>query len=129
MLADKGAAARTTEAKDFLPMDAAAHCLIHSDGRLVHLTPTEWRLLEFLWHHRNARVPAVRLYNLVWANAPSSPGHNILAVYMYRLRRKLEDTSWRIASTMGHGVAGVYCLQPDWTPDEPAGGLRGVQNA
>ena len=56
----------------------------------LHLTPTEWRLLEILLRHPGQLVPANRLLTDVWG-----PGYerntNYLRFHMAKLRRKLED--------------------------------------
>ncbi|MEU4828915.1 response regulator [Actinomadura sp. NPDC023710] len=60
------------------------------DGGRVHLTPTEWGLLEILVRHPGTLISRQRLLAEVW-----SPKHvdavNYLRVYLASLRRKLED--------------------------------------
>ena len=55
----------------------------------VHLTPTEWRLLEVLVRHQGRLVTQQSLLAEVWG-----PGYrdetNYLRVYIGNLRRKLE---------------------------------------
>jgi two-component system, OmpR family, KDP operon response regulator KdpE len=57
---------------------------------IVHLTPTEWRLLEILLHSPGQLVSSDRLLGEVWG-----PGHtrrtHYLRFHMARLRRKLEE--------------------------------------
>jgi two-component system, OmpR family, KDP operon response regulator KdpE len=59
-------------------------------NQAVHLTPTEWRLLEILLRHPGRLVGATRLLTDVWG-----PGYerstNYLRFHMASLRRKLED--------------------------------------
>lgn len=59
------------------------------DGVRVHLTPTEWRILEVLTRHPGQLVRQTDLLGQVWG-----PTHhretNYLRVYLAQLRRKLE---------------------------------------
>ncbi|MFN8050055.1 MAG: response regulator [Acidimicrobiales bacterium] len=59
------------------------------DGEVVHLTPTEWRVLEVLVRNRGRLVSQRQLLVEVWG-----PGYadetNYLRVYMANLRKKLE---------------------------------------
>lgn len=56
----------------------------------VHLTPTEWGILEMLVRHEGKLVSQSDILNSVWG-----PGYlgqsNYLRVYLASLRRKLED--------------------------------------
>jgi len=56
----------------------------------VHLTPTEWHLLEVLIRHEGKLVPRRELLQEVWGPA-YEPETNYLRVYMAQLRRKLEQ--------------------------------------
>jgi two-component system KDP operon response regulator KdpE len=59
------------------------------DGIEVHLTPTEWSLVEVLVRHPGKLVPQQQLLKEVWG-----PNYeletNYLRVYMAQIRRKLE---------------------------------------
>lgn len=55
----------------------------------VHLTPTEWRLLEVLVRNRGRLVSQVQLLQEVWGPAYHDET-NYLRVYVANLRRKLE---------------------------------------
>jgi two-component system, OmpR family, KDP operon response regulator KdpE len=55
----------------------------------VHLTPTEWHLLEVLIRHEGKLVPRRDLLQEVWGPAYETET-NYLRVYMAQLRRKLE---------------------------------------
>ncbi|ADI03413.1 putative two-component system response regulator [Streptomyces bingchenggensis BCW-1] len=61
----------------------------HRDGRDVHLTPTEWHLLEILVTNPGRLVTQRHLLQEVWG-ASQSNKTNYLRVYMAQLRRKLE---------------------------------------
>ena len=56
----------------------------------VHLTRTEWRMLEILLESAGQLVPAARLLSEVWGPGAEDRGH-YLRFHMARLRRKLED--------------------------------------
>jgi two-component system, OmpR family, KDP operon response regulator KdpE len=59
------------------------------DGATVHLTPTEWGMLEMLVRNRGKLVGQEELLKEVWG--PSAAGQNhYLRVYLAQLRRKLE---------------------------------------
>ncbi|MHA6783586.1 response regulator [Pseudonocardia saturnea] len=75
------------DAGDFR-VDLAAKKVVR-DGAEVHLTPTEWGILELLVRHRGKLVGQRDLLRAVWG-----PGYgtetNYLRVYLAQLRRKLE---------------------------------------
>jgi two-component system KDP operon response regulator KdpE len=56
----------------------------------VHLTPTEWRLLEILLRSPGQLVPSSRLLAQVWGPGFEHNAH-YLRFHMARLRRKLEE--------------------------------------
>ena len=59
------------------------------DGEPVHLTPTEWRMLEVLVRNHGKLVTQQRLLDEVWG--PGYDGQtNYLRVYVGNLRQKLE---------------------------------------
>ena len=62
---------------------------VHRDGVEVHLTPTEWGVLEVLVRNRGRLVTQKQLLQEVWGPAYSTESH-YLRVYMAQLRRKLE---------------------------------------
>ena len=62
---------------------------VYRDGSEVHLTPTEWGLLEILVRNRGRLVTQKRLLQDVWG-AGYAKETNYLRVYMAQLRRKLE---------------------------------------
>ena len=76
------------DAGDFT-VDLAAKKVTRADGKEVHLTPTEWGILEMLARHRGKLVGQRELLKAVWG-----PGYgtetNYLRVYLAQLRRKLE---------------------------------------
>ena len=63
--------------------------LARRDGELVHLTPTEWRIVEALTHEPGQLVSRTDLLQQVWGPAYERET-NYLRVYLAQLRRKLE---------------------------------------
>jgi two-component system KDP operon response regulator KdpE len=62
---------------------------VHRDGAEVHLTPTEWGVLELLVRNRGKLVAQKQLLQEVWGPGYASETH-YLRVYLAQLRRKLE---------------------------------------
>ena len=72
---------------DFV-VDLAAR-RVHRDGGEVHLTPTEWGLIEVLVRNQGRLVSQRDLLQAVWGPAYGTET-NYLRVYLAALRRKLE---------------------------------------
>jgi two-component system KDP operon response regulator KdpE len=70
-------------------IDLAAKKVISRTGAQVHLTPTEWAILELLVRDRGALVSQRRLLSEIWGPAYRTET-NYLRVYLAQLRRKLE---------------------------------------
>ncbi len=66
-----------------------ARSRVTRDGAVVHLTPTEWRLLEVLARNVGRLVGQRQLLHEVWGPAYGTET-NYLRIYLSRLRRKLE---------------------------------------
>ncbi|MGH3310578.1 MAG: response regulator [Streptomyces sp.] len=77
----------TVETDDF-SIDLAAKTVTRR-GRDVHLTPTEWHLLEVLLRNSGRLVGQKQLLQEVWGPSYGRET-NYLRVYMAQLRRKLE---------------------------------------
>jgi two-component system, OmpR family, KDP operon response regulator KdpE len=69
-------------------VDLAAKKVVRDDAE-VHLTPTEWGLLEQLIRNPGKLIDQKRLLREVWGPAYSTQT-NYLRVYLAQLRRKLE---------------------------------------
>ncbi len=69
-------------------MDLAAATVTTKDGP-VHLTPTEWHLVEILVRHPGKLVSQRQLLQEVWGPKYEEET-NYLRVYMAQIRRKLE---------------------------------------
>jgi two-component system KDP operon response regulator KdpE len=66
------------------------------DGERVHLTPTEWRILEFLVRHPGALVTRQALLKDIWGTEQvTDTGY--LRLYLSQLRKKLEPEPGRPA--------------------------------
>jgi two-component system KDP operon response regulator KdpE len=69
-------------------VDLAAKKVTKS-GNEIHLTPTEWGMLEMLVRHRGKLVGREELLKEVWGPSYAKETH-YLRVYLAQLRRKLE---------------------------------------
>jgi two-component system, OmpR family, KDP operon response regulator KdpE len=97
-----------------LEIDLGRH-LVHLGGQPVHLTPTEYRLLEALATNAGKLLTHSWLLRRVWGPAYDRESHYV-RVYMQQLRQKLRDNPGRpryIITEPGLG----YRWKPE--PDEP----------
>jgi two-component system KDP operon response regulator KdpE len=62
---------------------------IHHNGTELHLTPTEWQIVEALTRHRGKLVTQQQLLQQVWGPQYEKETH-YLRIYMSQIRRKLE---------------------------------------
>lgn len=69
-------------------LDLAARDVTRAGAR-VHLTPTEWRMLEFLARNPGALVTRQTLLKEIWASEQVTDS-GYLRLYMSQLRKKLE---------------------------------------
>ncbi|GGM40383.1 DNA-binding response regulator [Longimycelium tulufanense] len=74
---------------DDFTVDLAAKKVLRQDGQEVHLTPTEWGILEVLVRNSGRLVAQRQLLQEVWGPAYATETH-YLRVYLAQLRRKLE---------------------------------------
>jgi two-component system, OmpR family, KDP operon response regulator KdpE len=74
---------------DSFTVDLAAK-KVTKNGSEVHMTPTEWGMLEMLARNRGKLVGREELLKEVWGPAYAKETH-YLRVYLAQLRRKLED--------------------------------------
>lgn len=74
---------------DSFTVDLAAK-RVTKRGETVHLTPTEWGMLEMLVRNRGKLVGRRELLREVWGPSYATETH-YLRVYLAQLRRKLED--------------------------------------
>ncbi|MGZ4604170.1 MAG: response regulator [Kineosporiaceae bacterium] len=71
-------------------VDLADRTVADAAGHGVHLTPTEWQLLDVLLRHPGRLVSQRQLLQRVWGPTYGEETH-YLRQYMKNLRRKLED--------------------------------------
>jgi two-component system KDP operon response regulator KdpE len=118
LLARMRAAARRAHGADALPrirlgpltVDLAAKRVLRADGDEagdIHLTPTEWHLLEVLLRNPGKLMSRRQLLTEVWGPGYADATGN-LRLYMTQLRRKLEPDPPR----------------PRWLITEPGMGYR-----
>jgi two-component system KDP operon response regulator KdpE len=62
---------------------------VHRGDLSVHLTPTEWGILEILVRNKGKLIPRKQILRDVWGPEHQSQSH-YLRVYLAQLRRKLE---------------------------------------
>jgi two-component system KDP operon response regulator KdpE len=70
-------------------VDLAAKVALDGDGGRIHLTPTEWRLLEILLRNPGKLITGRALLTAV-RGAPEHTDPSYLRIYFAQLRRKLE---------------------------------------
>ena len=87
-----------------------ARSLVLRDGQAVHLTPTEWRLVEVLARHVGCLVGQRQLLQEVWGPAYETET-NYLRIYLAKLRKKLEPEPSRPRHLLTEPGLGVR-LQP-----------------
>jgi two-component system KDP operon response regulator KdpE len=90
----RGAAAASDTAQPLIhtaafSVDLAAK-MVTRQGANVHLTPTEWGMLEILVRNPGKLVGQEELLKEVWGPTHTNQSH-YLRVYLAQLRRKLED--------------------------------------
>jgi len=72
-----------------LKMDFTSR-LVLVDGKVIHLTPTEYKLLSVMVQHAGKVVTHGQLLREVWGKHSSEQGH-YLRIYMQHVRQKLGD--------------------------------------
>ena len=100
-------------ATDAFSIDLAAKRVVR-DGEEVHLTPTEWHLIEVLVRHQGKLVSQRQLLQEVWGPQYETET-NYLRVYLAQVRRKLEPDPSRpryfiTEPGMGYRFEGVDAL-------------------
>jgi two-component system, OmpR family, KDP operon response regulator KdpE len=86
---------------------------VHRDGAEVHLTPTEWGLVEQLVRNRDRLVGQRQLLQAVWGPEYGTEA-NYLRVHMANVRRKLEvDPSRPRHFVTEPGMGYRFITEPD----------------
>jgi two-component system KDP operon response regulator KdpE len=117
LLARLRAAARRAPTPDALPTVAVGAATVDLAARRVtkagidvHLTPTEWQLLEVLVRHPGKLLSRQTLLLSAWGRGYETAGGS-LRLYMAQLRRKLEDDPSRPKHLLNEPGLG-YRFQP-----------------
>lgn len=85
-----GAPAESSVSFGDVEVDLASKAVLR-DGARVHLTPTEWQILEHLARHPGALVTRQELLREIWGTEQvADTGY--LRLYLSQLRKKLERT-------------------------------------
>jgi two-component system response regulator VicR len=92
-----------------ISLDVAEHKAT-KDGRLLDLTLTEFRLLQYLMINAGTLVPTRTILKQVWGYEDSG-ATDVVRVTVYRLRRKIEDQP--NSPRLLHTVAGVGVMLKD----------------
>ena len=71
-----------------LCMDTSTNT-VYVDGELVRLTPTEYKILQYLMINMGQVLSMHQIYENVWHDTPFAP-ENTVAVHIRRLREKIE---------------------------------------
>jgi two-component system OmpR family response regulator len=84
---------------------------VRRGGRVVDLLPREFRLLEYMMHHRNQLLTRAILLKEVW-NYKIPPTSNLVDVHMGHLRHKVDgpDEIQMIHNVRGIGF--ILCAEP-----------------
>lgn len=85
--------------------------LVTKAGQMVHLTPTEYRLLSVLVTNAGRVVTNPQLLREVWGPSHSESGH-YLRIYMGHLRQKLEADPAQPRYLLTETAVGYRLLQP-----------------
>lgn len=100
------------------PIDAGdlridlAHREVRRAGQLVHLTPTEWGLLQVLVKHAGRTVTHRQLFDEVWGRSHGD-AQQYLRAYMAHLRRKLEQDPLRPVRLVTDAGVGYRFMLPE----------------
>jgi two-component system KDP operon response regulator KdpE len=86
-----GAATRSQFEFDGLSIDVERHRVIQG-GREIHLTPTEFSILELLARHAGRPVSFDEIIATVWKGAPAT-SNDAVRVHVGSVRRKIEPDS------------------------------------
>jgi two-component system, OmpR family, KDP operon response regulator KdpE len=85
---------------------------VHVDGREVHLTPIEYRLLAALVKHPGKVLTHTHLLREVWGNANVGQSHYV-RIYMASLRRKIEEDPSKPRYILTETGVGYRFREPD----------------
>ena len=92
-------------------VDLAAAQVHAHDGQEIHLTPTEWKIVEHLVRQPGRLVPQKALLQAVWGPSYERETH-YLRVYLAQVRRKMEPDGSRPRYFITEAGLG-YRFEPD----------------
>jgi len=84
---------------------------VRRGGRVVDLLPREFRLLEYMMHHRNQLLTRAILLKEVW-NYKILPTSNLVDVHMGHLRHKVDGPDEIQMIYNVRGVGFILCAEP-----------------
>jgi two-component system, OmpR family, KDP operon response regulator KdpE len=88
------------------------------DGRAIHLTPIEWRLLALLARHAGKVLTHAQILREVWGPSAAAQPHYV-RVFMAELRKKLEPDPSRPRLLLTEPGVGYRLADPTETGREP----------
>jgi DNA-binding response OmpR family regulator len=101
-----------------LTLDTGSH-EAHRAGRLIELTAKEYNLLEYLLRHKNQVLSRAMIADHIW-NYDFVGGSNTVDVYIYNLRRKLDEDYGRKLIHTVRGIGYKLAERADEEQDGPA---------
>jgi two-component system KDP operon response regulator KdpE len=87
---------------------------VKKSGHRVHLTPTEFELLQQLMRHAGRPIKHSRLLVAVWGSG-YGPRSEYLRTYVCQLRKKLEDDPEHPQYLLTHSNFGYYFAEREAT--------------
>lgn len=101
-------AAAQTRYKDGYLMIDFGQMILKKDGRLLSLTPTEFKLLNLLISNKGRVLTKQLLLEKIWDSEGNFVDEHVVAVNINRLRKKIEDGEHSYIKTM-------YGMGYQWT--------------
>ncbi len=90
---------------DHLSIDTKSKIVLKNKKR-IQLSPTEYRLLEYLVHHKGKVVPATEMYQHVWGDFDDElVFSNTLKVHIARLRKKIGKNVIKTVKGQGYLIS------------------------
>jgi two-component system, OmpR family, KDP operon response regulator KdpE len=74
---------------DAWTLDFVSHTIVSTAGEPIHMTPTEWSIVEYLARYPHRLITQRNLLDAVWGPT-FTPDANLLRVHLAHIRRKLE---------------------------------------
>src|SRR4026209_1592775 len=71
-------------------LDPVTDAVIDATGRSIRLTRSEFRILHLLMTHADRTLTHQDMLRIIWGYDEDTDTRNLLVVYIFRLRRKIE---------------------------------------